>query len=238
MQIYPAIDIKDGKCVRLRQGVFDDTTVYFENPADAAKNWQKAGASYLHVVDLDGAKSGGAANHEAIKKILAAVDLPVQVGGGIRNMAAVEEKLSMGVARIIIGTAAIQDTAFVSEAVKRYGERIAVGVDASNGMVAIKAWEEISGTDAVTLCLSMKELGVRTIIYTDISRDGMMTGPNIEATRALIEKTGLDIIASGGVSCVADLDHVRHINASGVIIGKALYLGAVDLKEAIEKYND
>lgn len=236
MLIYPAIDIKDGKCVRLRQGVFDETTVYFENPADAAKNWKQAGAAFLHVVDLDGARTGGSANRQAIEGILSVVDIPVQLGGGIRDMASVEDKLQMGISRVIIGTSAIQDKGFVAKAVERYGERIAVGVDASNGMVAIKAWEEISGTDAVSLCLSMKELGVRTIIYTDISRDGMMTGPNIDATQDIINKTGLNIIASGGVSSMADLENVSNINASGVIIGKALYLGAIDLKEAIGKY--
>lgn len=236
MQIYPAIDIKDGKCVRLQQGRFDQVTVYGDNPVDMALQWVEAGASYLHLVDLDGAVQGQSANHEVIRKIAKAISIPIQTGGGIRTMEAIEKKLSLGVERVIIGTAAVKNPKFVEEAVKAFGDHVAVGIDAKNGMVAVEGWEQVSSRSAVDLCLEMKALGVKTIIYTDISKDGMLAGPNIESTQELIDKTGLDIIASGGVTTMADLENVERIRAEGAIIGKALYQGTLDLKEVIQRF--
>ncbi len=238
MRIYPAIDIKNGKCVRLSQGKFDDVTVFYEDPAEVAVKWQQAGASYIHVVDLDGARLGSGHNSNAIERILKAVNIPVQLGGGIRNMDDIKQKLDMGVSRVILGTAAISSPDTVEEAVKRYGEKIAVGIDAKNGKVAVSGWLEVSEVGALDLCRRVVEVGVKTIIYTDISKDGMMMGPNVEATKEIIEATGIDIIASGGVSCKVDLDNIRKIKASGVIVGKALYNGALDLKEIITEYEE
>lgn len=236
MQLYPAIDIKDGKCVRLVQGNFDKVTIFNKNPADAAKNWLDQGATYLHIVDLDGARLGSGYNNEAISKIVAAVTIPIQVGGGIRTMRGIEEKLNIGVSRVILGTAAIHDQSFVKEAVKIYGNKIAIGIDAVNGSVATNGWEKISNVTAVELCREMVSLGIQTIIYTDISKDGMMSGPNIEATEELINSVDADIIASGGVSNMNDLENIKNIGASGVIIGKALYKGAINLNKAINTY--
>ncbi len=237
MQIYPAIDIKDGQCVRLSQGKFDDVTVFNSNPSEVAKQWASEGATYLHIVDLDGARYGKSFINDILKSIIDEYKIPVQVGGGIRNMRNVEDKINLGVSRVIIGTGAIKNPAFVREAINIYGsDRIAVGIDASNGMVAVEGWEEVSKTSALNLCLQCKTMGVRTIIYTDIAKDGMMSGPNVEHTKDLIEKTGLDIIASGGVSSVKDLESVHRIGAQGVIIGKALYRGNIQLKDAINQF--
>ena len=236
MQIYPAIDIKDGKAVRLVQGKFDEVTVFNDNPADAAKAWADAGATYIHIVDLDGARFGKSFIIDVLKDISSKYNIPVQTGGGVRTIDDVKARIDAGASRVIIGTAAIKNPELVENAVKLYGDKIAVGVDAKNGMVAIKGWEEVSDVTAIDLCLKMKNFGVKTIIYTDISKDGMMCGPNIEATKELIEKTGMDIIASGGVSSINDLENVNKINAQGVIIGKALYNGAIKLHEAIDKF--
>ena len=236
MRIYPAIDVKGGKAVRLVQGKFDEVTVFNDNPADAAKVWADSGASYIHIVDLDGARYGKSFIIDVLKEISSKYDIPVQIGGGVRTIEDVKTRIDAGASRVIIGTAAVKNPGLVKEAVAFYGDKIAVGVDAKDGMAAIKGWEEVSDITAVDLCLKMKELGVKTIIYTDISKDGMMCGPNIEATKELIEKTGMDIIASGGVSKIEDLENVYNINAQGVIIGKALYNGAINLKEAINKF--
>lgn len=236
MRIYPAIDIKDGKAVRLVQGKFDEVTVFNDNPAEAAKAWSEAGANYIHIVDLDGARYGKSFIIDILKEISSKYNIPVQTGGGVRTIEDIRERIESGAARVIIGTAAVENPQLVREAIKLYGDKIAVGVDAKNGMVAIKGWEEVSDVSAVDLCLEMKKLGVKTIIYTDISKDGMMCGPNIEATKELIEKTGMEIIASGGVSKIDDLENVFKINAQGVIIGKALYNGAINLSDAIDKF--
>lgn len=236
MRIYPAIDIKDGKAVRLVQGKFDEVTVFNDNPAEAAKAWAEAGANYIHIVDLDGARYGKSFIIDILKEISSKYNIPVQTGGGVRTIEDIRERIESGAARVIIGTAAVEKPQLVREAIKLYGDKIAVGVDAKNGMVAIKGWEEVSDVSAVDLCLEMKKLGVKTIIYTDISKDGMMCGPNIEATKELIEKTGMEIIASGGVSKTDDLENVFKINAQGVIIGKALYNGAINLSDAIDKF--
>ena len=236
MRIYPAIDIKDGKAVRLVQGKFDEVTVFNDNPAEAAKAWAEAGATYIHIVDLDGARYGKSFIIDVLKEISSKYDIPVQTGGGVRTLDDVTARIEAGADRVIIGTAAVKNPELVKEAVKLYGDKIAVGVDAKDGMVAIKGWEEVSDVTAVDLCLKMKGFGVKTVIYTDISKDGMMSGPNIESTKELIEKTGMDIIASGGVSQMKDLENVNAINAQGVIIGKALYNGAIKLSEAIDKF--
>ncbi len=236
MQIYPAIDIIDGKAVRLSQGSFDNVTVFNDTPADAAKDWVDAGATYIHIVDLDGARYGKTFVIDIIKDIKSKYNIKIETGGGVRTMKDIDDRIEAGASRVIIGTAAVKNPELVKEAVEKYGDKIAVGVDAKNGMVAISGWEEVSNVTAVDLCLKMKSYGVNTVIYTDISKDGMMSGPNIESTKDLIEKTGMDIIASGGVSKIEDVKNVNNINAAGVIIGKALYNGALDLKEVIDRF--
>lgn len=236
MQIYPAIDIIDGKAVRLSQGSFDEVTVFNDKPVDAAKDWVDAGATYIHIVDLDGARYGKTFVIDIIKEIKSKYDIKIETGGGVRTMKDIEDRINAGASRVIIGTAAVKNPELVKEAVEKFGDKIAVGVDAKNGMVAISGWEEVSNVSAVDLCLKMKDYGIKTVIYTDISKDGMMSGPNIESTEELIEKTGMDIIASGGVSKYEDIENVSKINAAGVIIGKALYNGALDLRSVIEKY--
>ncbi|MBR1735632.1 MAG: 1-(5-phosphoribosyl)-5-[Firmicutes bacterium] len=236
MRIYPAIDIKSGRAVRLRQGKFDKMTVFFDDPVDAAQNWVDKGASYIHIVDLDGAKNGRWFNESIIRKIVEKFDVNIQTGGGVRSIDDVKARIDAGVSRVIIGTAAVKNPELVKEAVMIYGDKIAVGVDAKNGMVATDGWEKVSEYTAVDLCLKMKDYGVKTVIYTDISKDGMMSGPNIEATKELIERTGLDVIASGGISKMSDLENVQSIGAEGAIIGKALFSGAMELDEIIAKF--
>lgn len=237
MQLYPAIDLKGGKCVRLRQGLFSDVKCYSDNPADMAKQWADQGASFLHVVDLDGALQGQSVNLPVIREIRKAVDIPIEIGGGIRTPEAAEILLSAGIDRVIIGTKAVEDKSFMRRMVERFGEdRIVAGVDAKNGIVAVAGWEELSDLTASDFCLTMKADGIRHIVYTDISRDGMLTGPNVAATKALTELTGLDVIASGGVSCMDDLKALSEAGIKGAIIGKALYEGRIDLKEAVSLF--
>ncbi|GMQ58906.1 1-(5-phosphoribosyl)-5-[(5-phosphoribosylamino)me thylideneamino]imidazole-4-carboxamide isomerase [Vallitalea sediminicola] len=239
MRLYPAIDIKNGKCVRLKQGKFNEQTIYSNDPYVIAKKWVDNGASYIHVVDLDGALDGNWTNKDAIKKIVDSVNIPVQTGGGIRSIRDIEDRLSVGITRVIIGTLAVKNPSFVKDAVKKFGsDRIVVGIDAKDGMVAINGWEELSVVSALDLCKQMRGYGVKTIVYTDISKDGMLIGPNIDYTKYLIDETGLDIIASGGVSSIKDLKDVEIINAEGAIIGKALYTNTIDLKEAISLFED
>lgn len=238
MRLYPAIDIKNGQCVRLRQGVFDDTTVYANEPYQVAKEFEADGARFLHIVDLDGALRGMGANDEALAKIIENINIPVEIGGGIRTMQDIEHRLSLGVSRVILGTKAVESPAFVKEAVATFGaDKIVIGIDAKDGMVAIKGWETISNVDAVTLALSMKDLGVKTIIYTDISKDGMLCGPNFAQTARMVETTGMDIVASGGVSCMEDLVQLEKIGVEGAILGKAIYEKRVDLKEAAARFD-
>ncbi len=235
MILYPAIDIKDGKCVRLQKGDFNTTTVYGDDPVEMAKRWEREGADYIHVVDLDGAQKGAGANREIIAKMTEAVSIPIQLGGGIRTLKDIKEGLSLGVARVILGTVAIENPALVKEAVELYGgDKIVVGVDAKDGKVAIHGWETVSSKDAKDVCLEMKSYGVKTIIYTDIAQDGMMKGPNIGATKDLIKEASMDIIASGGVSKLDDLVNTKAIGSAGTIIGVALYLDAFTLGEALE----
>lgn len=237
MRLYPAIDVKDGKCVRLKQGRFNEQTVYSDKPEEIAVKWEQLGASYIHVVDLDGALDGVWTNKEVIRNIVKSVSVPVQTGGGIRTMSDIEERLDVGLDRVIIGTLAVKDPDFVRKAVEKFGsDKIVVGIDAKDGMVAVNGWEEVSSISALDLCLQMKEYGVKTIVYTDIAKDGMLIGPNVEYTKYLVDETGLDIIASGGVSKLKDLEDVEAINAEGAIIGKALYSNAINLEEAVQQF--
>ena len=237
MQLYPAIDMKNGQCVRLRQGAFKDITIYSDAPEKAAAHWQEKGASFLHLVDLDGALAGYSVNEEVIRRIADTVSIPIEIGGGIRSKEAVERMLDLGVRRVIIGTKAAEHPEFLRDMVRTFGEEaIVAGVDAKDGMVAVEGWEKVSSLTASDLCLTMKEYGVRHIVYTDISRDGMLSGPNVEATRKLTEETGLDIIASGGVSCMEDLKCLHEAGIRGAIIGKALYENRIDLAEAVRLY--
>ena len=237
MQLYPAIDMKNGQCVRLRQGAFKDITIYSDAPEKVAAHWQEKGASFLHLVDLDGALAGYSVNEEVIRRIADTVSIPIEIGGGIRSGEAVERMLGLGVRRVIIGTKAVEHPEFLRDIVRTFGEEaIVAGVDAKDGMVAVEGWEKVSSLTASDLCLTMKEYGVRHIVYTDISRDGMLSGPNVEATRKLTEETGLDIIASGGVSCMEDLKCLHEAGIRGAIIGKALYENRIDLAEAVRLY--
>ena len=237
MQLYPAIDMKNGQCVRLRQGAFKDITIYSDAPEKVAAHWQEKGASFLHLVDLDGALAGYSVNEEVIRRIADTVSIPIEIGGGIRSKEAVERMLDLGVRRVIIGTKAAEHPEFLRDMVRTFGEEaIVAGVDAKDGMVAVEGWEKVSSLTASDLCLTMKEYGFRHIVYTDISRDGMLSGPNVEATRKLTEETGLDIIASGGVSCMEDLKCLHEAGIRGAIIGKALYENRIDLAEAVRLY--
>jgi phosphoribosylformimino-5-aminoimidazole carboxamide ribotide isomerase len=240
MTIYPAIDIKAGRCVRLTQGKADQETVYSLNPAEVAEQFKKEGSAWVHVVDLDGAFLGEPQNLETVKAI-SAVGLRVQLGGGLRTRAAVERALGFGVGRVVIGTRAAESAEFVSELVNAFGEKIAVGIDAKNGQVAVKGWVDTTDMGALELAKRMAGLGVRTIIYTDIGTDGMLTGPNLTAQAALAEAVaaeGAQVIASGGVSQLADVVALAglakaHANLHGVIIGKAIYEKRLTVAQAL-----
>ena len=236
MIIYPAIDIRGGRCVRLTEGRFDAETVFADDPAEMALKWAGLGAEFLHLVDLDGALAGEGKNVPVIQRILKSVSIPVQLGGGIRNLETIEKLLSLGVTRLILGSAAVKNPQLVEEACKKYPGHIAVGIDAKNGEVAIEGWGQGSGVAATELAKKMAAYGVETIIYTDISRDGMLSGVNVEATAALARACGVPIIASGGVASLEDIRRVKAVESDGVqgcIIGKAIYTGAVDLKAAL-----
>lgn len=234
MILFPAIDIRGGKCVRLIQGDYGQEIIYNDSPVDMAQEWQKQGAEYIHVVDLDGAKTGDSLNKQAIEAIAKAVSVPVQVGGGIRNMEIVDSHIANGVARVIIGTAAIQDPDFLKEAVGKYGEKIAVSIDARNGMVATDGWTETSDVKAVDLLQELAEIGIETVVYTDIMKDGMLQGPNFDELQTMNEAADIDIIASGGVSTEEDIEKLAAKNMYGAIIGKALYEGKLSLEKLLE----
>jgi phosphoribosylformimino-5-aminoimidazole carboxamide ribotide isomerase len=237
MKIYPAVDILGGQAVRLRQGRKEDVTVY-GRPIEMAHRWASAGAEWLHVVDLDGAFKGSPRNHSSIAEITASVPhLKIQVGGGLRNMEALEQVFRAGVRRAVIGTSAVTDTMFVKNALKQWGDRIAIGIDAQDGIARVSGWTEDSNMGAIELARRLEGEGAKRIIYTDISRDGVLVGPNIPALQQMIDGTGLDVIASGGVSIVDDiraLAGLKHERLDGVIIGKALYEGLVKLEEALQ----
>lgn len=238
MNLYPAIDIKEGHCVRLRQGSFLDIKKYFDNPVDVARKWQGEGARFLHIVDLDGALKGEPVNGELIKTICNEVKIPVQIGGGIRSLTSIEGLLKSGVKRCIIGTRALKEPEFILSAIKEFGdESIVVGIDAREGRVATHGWENVSDISASSLALKMKEIGVKHIVFTDITRDGMLSGVNVSATADMTKMTGIEIIASGGVGDINDLKLLDEAGVKGAIIGKALYEGRINLKEAVEIFN-
>ena len=233
MLIFPAIDLYDGKAVRLYKGDYNQMTVYSENPPELAEAFRAAGATHMHLVDLEGAKTGETPNLETIRRIREAVPLFIEVGGGVRSMEIVERYLDAGIDRVILGTAAVTDPSFLRAAVSKYGEKIAVGVDIRDGKVAIRGWTEKSAFDAFDFCRELQKIGVRTIICTDVSKDGAMQGTNRALYGELSKALNLDIIASGGVSTLEDIKALRALNLCGAIIGKAYYTGAIDLREAI-----
>ncbi len=240
MIILPAIDIKDGQCVRLYQGDYAKTTVYDSDPAHVAVRWHKAGAKWLHIVDLDGAAQGYPVNLAVLKRVRAATHIPIEFGGGLRSMEHIEQVFDAGVDRVILGTVAITNRTLLQEALTRYGDRLAIGLDARDGKIAITGWSETSGVAATDLATELSVLGVRRFIYTDIARDGAMTGPNIEAIgrmqEAIIQSTNTySLIASGGVSSLADLHILAAMGVEGAIVGKALYTGDIDLHAAIRE---
>lgn len=240
MILYPAVDLKDGACVRLRRGEMDDATIYSDDPAAQAQAWQAAGCTWLHVVDLNGAFAGHPVNAEAVASILKVATVPVQLGGGIRDRAGIDHWLEAGIARVILGSAAVKNPDLVHEACRAYPDRIAVGIDARDGIVATEGWAESSGIAAIDLALRFEDSGVAAIIYTDIGRDGMLTGFNLDATLALADRLQTPVIASGGAGSLADLRALadRAVFARGVIdgaiVGRALYDGRIDLAEALD----
>jgi phosphoribosylformimino-5-aminoimidazole carboxamide ribotide isomerase len=234
MILYPAIDLKDGQAVRLLRGEMSAATVFSDAPADQARVFAEAGAQWLHIVDLNGAFAGHPVNARAVEDILAAVDVPVQLGGGIRDRATAEGWLERGVSRVILGTAAVEEPAFVRETARAYPGRVAVGIDARDGKVATRGWAETTDLDATALARAFEDAGVAALIYTDIERDGAMGGPNVTATAALARSVSIPVIASGGVSSLADLRALRDTGVvAGAISGRALYDGAIDLAEAL-----
>ena len=232
MQILPAIDLRGGKCVNLVQGIAEQETVFSDSPVDMAKRWQAEGAEYLHLVDLDGAFQGESANLHIVREIVDVLDIPVQLGGGIRDMEQLEAVLALGVHRAILGTAALKQPSLVKQACAKYGERTAVGIDAKDGMVATHGWLEVSQKSAVEFAVEMAE--VQTLIYTDIKSDGMLKGPYVDATADSVNAVSADVIASGGVTSLSDIEALKEIGASGAIIGRALYTGDLALCDAIE----
>ena len=237
MIVFPAIDLKNGECVRLIKGDFSKKTVYNNSPEEVAYQWEMQGAEFLHIVDLDGALAGEPRNLAVIKNILNCVHIPLELGGGIRSIATIEKVLGYGVSRVILGSIAVQNKNMVIEACKVYGEKILVGIDAKDGIAAIDGWGVSSNVSAIELAKRLADVGAKTIIYTDISRDGTLTGVNIAETVKLAEESGVHIIASGGVSSLDDIKKLKEQESKGiigVIIGKALYEGALSLNEAIE----
>lgn len=232
MIIFPAIDIKDNSCVRLTQGDFDKVKVYSEEPVDVAREWEGEGAEFLHLVDLDGARDESFGNKKSIEKIVENVNIPVQIGGGIRSIEKVKYLLELGVNRVILGTVAIENPELVKELLDIYGdEKIVVSIDAKDGKVATRGWEVVSEVDSIELCKKLEVMGVKTIVYTDISKDGMLQGPNFEIYEKLLQETDLDVIVSGGVSSMEDIEKLKKINPYGVIIGKAFYDNLLNFKE-------
>lgn len=238
MNIFPAIDLFGGKAVRLFKGDYAQMTVYNENPVEVALDFKSKGAKFIHIVDLEGAKTGETPNIDTIKRIIDATDMFVEVGGGIRSMEVVERYANAGVDRLILGTAAVKDQEFLKNAVDKYGDKIAVGVDLKDGMVAIHGWMEKSTEEGFEFCKKMQDLGVKTIIATDISKDGAMQGANHALYKKLSEKLSVQVIASGGVSSLNDVVKLHAMGLYGAIIGKAYYTGAIDLKQAIQVVND
>ena len=234
MIIFPAIDLYDKKAVRLYRGDYSQMTVYSEDPLSVAKDFEKSGATHIHLVDLEGAKDGTTPNLDVVSEIVNKTSLFAEIGGGIRSLETIEKYLSVGVGRVILGTAAVTDESFLCRAVEKYGDRIAVGIDIKDGYVAIKGWTEKSAYTLHEFCEKSEKIGVKTIICTDISKDGAMQGTNRELYSELSERYGIDIVASGGVSSLDDIKALRKMNLYGAIIGKAYYIGAIDISSAIE----
>ena len=236
MTIFPAIDLRGGKCVRLFKGDFDQETVFSDQPAEVAQQWQAQGAQFLHLVDLDGARAGHSENLATVREILAAVTIPVELGGGIRTLENIDEVLALGVRRVILGSVAVRDPELVAAACAKYGDRIVVGIDAKDGIVAVDGWGVSGDVDVITLAKRMKQAGVRTIIYTDISRDGTLAGVNVEATAKLARESGVHVVASGGVRDVRDIEALKPYEKDGiegVIVGKSIYTGSLSLPKAL-----
>ncbi|MBQ2974260.1 MAG: 1-(5-phosphoribosyl)-5-[Clostridia bacterium] len=233
MQIFPATDILGGKVVRLTKGDYNQVKIYADSPAEMALEFMKDGATNLHMVDLDGAKDGLPVNFDAIREAAKIDGLFIEVGGGIRNMQRIEDYLSLGVKRVILGTAAVRNYPFVEEAVKEFGSAVAVGVDAKEGLVAVSGWQETTNVNSVEFCKKLRDTGVSTVIYTDISKDGMLSGTNLEIYRELSEIKGLDIVASGGITFAHEIETLRKMNIYGAIVGKAVYEGKLSLKDAL-----
>ncbi len=238
MKLFPAIDLYDGKAVRLFKGDYAKMTVYSENPIEIARDFENCGAKNIHIVDLEGAKDGTTPNINIVKQIANETSLFTEIGGGIRNVETVKKYIDAGVDRVILGTAAVEDPEFLQKAVELYKEKIAVGVDIKDGFVAIKGWTEKSQYTCFDFCEQMQKIGVKTIICTDISKDGAMQGTNRELYRELSQKFDIDITASGGVSTLEDIKALKEMNLYAAIIGKAYYIGAIDLKEALEAADD
>ena len=236
MIIFPAIDLRGGKCVRLFKGDFSRETIFSDNPSAVAVKWEELGAKYLHVVDLDGALRGKSINRAAIRSILSAVHIPVELGGGIRSLDDIEAALTLGIQRVILGSAAVENPDLVKTAWEKFGERVIVAIDARDGIVATQGWESSGGISAVKLAKQMAACGIKTAIYTDIARDGTLQGINLEATIELAKESGLKVIASGGVSSLDDIRQVKEHEADGlegVIVGQAIYTGRIDLSRAL-----
>ena len=234
MLIFPAIDLYEKKAVRLFKGDYENMTIYSENPIEIAQDFVNSGATHIHVVDLEGAKDGATPNISVVRQIAAETDLFIEIGGGIRDMDTVDAYLSSGVSRVILGTAAVNDREFLTAAVKKYGDKIAVGADVKDGYIAIKGWLESSALTLDDFLQEMEKIGVKYIICTDISKDGAMRGTNLELYSQLSQKYSMNITASGGVSTLDDVKKLNELNLYGAIIGKAYYIGAIDLKDALE----
>jgi phosphoribosylformimino-5-aminoimidazole carboxamide ribotide isomerase len=234
MIIFPAMDLRDGKCVRLYQGKFDASEVVGENPLDVAMAFKGAGAEYIHMVDLDGALNGEIKNLNIILKVIKEVGIPVELGGGIRDMKTVDKLIEAGLSRVILGTAALRDKKFVEEATLKYGEKIAVGIDAKDEKVAVNGWIDVSDVNYIDFAKQIENIGVKTIIFTDISKDGTLTGPNLKQLKAISDSVNCNIIASGGIKELGDLKTINDMGLYGTIVGKAIYSGNIELKEAID----
>ena len=236
MLVFPAIDIRGGKCVRLFQGDFKQETVFSNNPEEMAEQWASQGASYLHIVDLDGARSGSPVNVFIIKKILETVQIPIEVGGGIRSLDNIYDLLEMGVDRVILGSAAVDNPNLVKQAAREFGESVIVGIDAKNGKVAVHGWDDTSEITSTSLAMRMGDAGITTIIFTDISKDGTLSGVNAERFANIAIRSGISVIASGGVGSIDDIKSLKKYEKDGVvgvILGKSIYTGKLDLSEAI-----
>ena len=234
MIIFPAIDIKDNKCVRLIQGDFNKVSIYGDEPDKIAKKWEESGSKFIHIVSLNGARGEGNINDNSIKRILDTVNVPIQVGGGIRDEERAKILFDLGVNRIILGSIAVKNRQLLKNLLNKYKDKIVVSIDARDNLVALEGWEEISKVNSIEFCKELEKMGVRTIVYTDISKDGMLDGPNFDIYKILRKETNLDIIASGGITTIDDVKKLIEMNIYGAIIGKSLYENKIDLKEALE----